>query len=105
MEFSKEQKIAAFKWMMEHERLCEMLITETSTSMRRPTVISNAGERPKTYQSAFNALSAMHVDLAAGCKKRKKLVRCWNEFNKEYLENCVWFVNLKAEVEMQEKRS
>jgi hypothetical protein len=78
MAYSKEQKIEAYKWIVEYERLYEMGL---NGSMR--------------------AEMEMQVRLTNGCQQRRRAVNRWFRYEEGSREGEEWFAELKAAAEVK----
>ena len=80
MAYSKEQKIAAYKWIVEYERLYEMGL--------------DAPQR---------VMTKMQVHLTHGCQQRRRAVNRWFGYEEGSREGQEWFAELKAAAEAEGK--
>ena len=76
MAYSKEQKVAAYKWIVEYSRLYEM---------NAPT----------------SAMMEMQVRLTNGCQQRRRAVNRFTKHEERSREGQEWFAELKAAAEVK----
>ena len=88
MAYSKEQKVAAYNWIVEYDRLYEM-------DQQAGPIMSNG----KEFRSPWNAMSEMQVRLTNGCQQRRRAVNRWFKHEEGSREGQEWFAELKAAAE------
>tara|TARA_B100000282_G_C31407404_1_gene342994 strand:+ start:263 stop:532 length:270 start_codon:yes stop_codon:yes gene_type:complete len=86
--YSKDQKIEAYKWIVEYDRLYEM-------DPQAGPIMSNG----KEFRSPWNAMSWMQICLTSGCQQRRRAVN--RRFGYKGQE---WFAELKAAADKEAVR-
>tara|TARA_Y100000004_G_scaffold183080_1_gene230498 strand:+ start:1697 stop:1978 length:282 start_codon:yes stop_codon:yes gene_type:complete len=85
MAYSKDQKIEAYKWIVEYDRLYEM-------DQQAGPIMSNG----KEFRSPTNAMNEMQIRLTHGCQQRRRAVNKWFGYEDKSREGREWFAELKA---------
>jgi hypothetical protein len=88
MAYSKEQKVEAYRWIVEYDRLDGMHI-------QAGPIMSNGRE----FRSPTSAMMHMQVSLTNGCQQRRRAVNRWFRYEEKSREGQKWFAELKAAAE------
>ncbi len=83
--YSKDQKIEAYKWIVEYDRLYEM-------DLQTGPIMSNGRE----FKSPWAAMVEMQVRLTNGCQQRRRAVNRWFGYEEKDRRGHEWFAKLKA---------
>lgn len=83
--YSKDQKIEAYKWIVEYDRLYEM-------DPQAGPIMSNGRE----FGSLTRAMTDMQIRLTNGCQQRRRAVNRWFGYEEKSREGQEWFAQLKA---------